>query len=211
MKTNYWAALEPGGIYHIYNRCVDGALLFYSPDNYHFFLRQWKKYILPYSETMAYCLMPNHFHFLVRIKDINVELTAEEGTVAGRDFTNGIIAGHQFIEDQFKRFFSGYSLALNKQQSRRGNLFSKRFKRIIIRSEPQLFRSICYIHHNPIHHKLAKSFHEWPFSSFNAYFSGKPSLVNIEVALEQLNMPDINLAKQQLLRFHLDFRKPGNR
>ena len=55
--------------YHIYNHANGRDNLFISVENYEYFLRQWTKYINPIANTLAYCLMPNHFHCLVLIKD----------------------------------------------------------------------------------------------------------------------------------------------
>ena len=60
--------LQPGEYYHIYNRGIDGEVLFREVRNYHHFLRLWAKYIEPVADTYAYCLLSNHFHFLIRIK-----------------------------------------------------------------------------------------------------------------------------------------------
>ena len=61
--------LEPDKYYHIYNHAVSKDNLFVKEANYHFFLKKYAQYILPVADTFAYCLMPNHFHFAVRIKD----------------------------------------------------------------------------------------------------------------------------------------------
>lgn len=71
MKINYWAKLEPGVCYHIYNRAVGNEKLFLSSDHYAYFLDKWQTYITPYFSTYAYCLMPNHFHFLAKAKPLN--------------------------------------------------------------------------------------------------------------------------------------------
>ena len=60
--------LQSDCFYHIYNRANGNELIFLKNENYRFFLQQYKKYILPIADTFCYCLMPNHFHFLVRIK-----------------------------------------------------------------------------------------------------------------------------------------------
>jgi hypothetical protein len=61
--------LEHGKFYHIYNHGVGGRDLFREAPNYAHFLSQYDKYISTIAETYAWCLMPNHFHLLVRIKE----------------------------------------------------------------------------------------------------------------------------------------------
>ena len=68
------AVLIPEATYPIYNRANGTEKLFVSTENYRFFLERYKQYILPVADTFCYCLMPNHFHFLLRIKNEN-ELT----------------------------------------------------------------------------------------------------------------------------------------
>jgi putative transposase len=62
--------------YHIYNRGNNKNLIFFEDDNYTFFLNQFKKYVTPFCEVYSYCLMPNHFHFFIRV---NVQEPFEKG------------------------------------------------------------------------------------------------------------------------------------
>ena len=57
-----------GRYYHIYNRGNNGEIIFRSEENYRFFLRQYGHYIEAVAATFAYCLLPNHFHFLIYIR-----------------------------------------------------------------------------------------------------------------------------------------------
>jgi len=61
--------IEHDKFYHIYNQGINGENLFREKANYSYFLQQYDKYIDPIAETFAWCLMPNHFHVLVRIKE----------------------------------------------------------------------------------------------------------------------------------------------
>ncbi|WP_445665227.1 hypothetical protein [Fodinibius sp. AD559] len=61
-------SFEPNTIYHVYNHGNAEDLIFREDTNYAFFLKRYQKYIPPIADTFAYCLMPNHFHFMVRIK-----------------------------------------------------------------------------------------------------------------------------------------------
>ena len=71
--------IEPliaGNYYHIYNRGIDSCNLFTEPDNYEYFLSLYDKYISPVADTFAWVLMPNHFHFLIRVKE-ELEIVTE--------------------------------------------------------------------------------------------------------------------------------------
>ncbi len=61
--------LEPGNFYHIYNRGNNRENLFIQERNYGYFMKLWGKYISPVADTYAYCLLRNHFHAAVRVKD----------------------------------------------------------------------------------------------------------------------------------------------
>ena len=54
--------------YHIYNHANGDDNLFREEKNYSFFLEKYHQHIDPIAETIAWCLMPNHFHLLVKIK-----------------------------------------------------------------------------------------------------------------------------------------------
>jgi len=56
---------ENDSLYHIYNQGNNKQQIFFSHENYLYFLRCYKNLVSPYGDTLAYCLMPNHFHFLV--------------------------------------------------------------------------------------------------------------------------------------------------
>ena len=68
--------IERGKYYHIYNRGINSGILFKEKNNYEHFLKLYDFHINPIAETYAWCLMKNHFHFLVRIKKES-EITSE--------------------------------------------------------------------------------------------------------------------------------------
>lgn len=61
-------------IYHIYNQGNNSQKIFFSRENYLFFLRKIKIYILPYTDIISWCLMPNHFHFMVLVNEVEIEI-----------------------------------------------------------------------------------------------------------------------------------------
>ena len=60
--------LQPDTSFHIFNHANGFENVFRHEANYYFFLEKYWKYIGPIAETYAYCLMPNHFHLVVRIR-----------------------------------------------------------------------------------------------------------------------------------------------
>ena len=61
--------MEYGKFYHICNRGVNREDLFRNDDNYRYFLKLYAKHVEPVADTFAWCLLKNHFHLLVRIKE----------------------------------------------------------------------------------------------------------------------------------------------
>jgi putative transposase len=170
------APLLPGKYYHIYNHANGSENLFYSHDNYLFFLKKYVEHILPIVDTFAYCLMPNHFHLAVRIK-MATDLKNLEGL-------QDLQSLERFISQQFSNFFNAYSKAFNKQHNRRGNLFVHTFKRKQIDSDDYFKRLIHYIHFNPVHHNFVEDLRDWKYSSYESFFSEQASKINREEVID---------------------------
>ena len=167
----------PDTFYHVYNRANGNEKLIHTDDNYLYFLKQWQKYISPIAETYAYCLLPNHFHFLIRIKDEN-----SLAQFNPKGFEN--IVG--FISQKFSNLFNSYTKAFNKQNDRKGSLFSPIFKRKEIKNEDYLTTLICYIQRNPIHHKIQPSLN-WKYSSYNSILSTGQTNIQRNYVLKWFN------------------------
>ncbi len=160
--------LETDKYYHIYNHANGRENLFDNEGNYYFFLKQYDKYICPILDTFAYCLMPNHIHFAVKIKP-ETELKLLEHYKLSKSYGSS----EKYISKQFANLFSSYTQAFNKQQNRKGSLFMQNFKRKLIDSDNYFKQLVIYIHLNPVHHGFVKYLKNWKFSSFNSYFSSK--------------------------------------
>ena len=142
--------LTYGNYYHIYNRGIDSCNLFRETNNYEYFMSLFDKYISPVADTFAWVLMPNHFHFLVRLKqEVEVELPATP------DRVQNPVRGNASL--QFSKLFNSYAQAFNKRTGRHGSLFERPFKRKLIDSEEYLRQVILYIHNNPVHHGFCRS------------------------------------------------------
>lgn len=207
-RIDYWAKFEENAAYHIYNRSINKENIFTTEENYNFFLRKWKTLILPFFEIGAYCLMPNHFHFLAWVKPLVpeiMEVVKQQGTVKSVTFLNGEITYNDFLEDQFKRLFQSYVLAFNEQEKRTGSLFQKRFKRVMLQHEARLVHLLAYIHHNPIHHNFVQQYDDWKFSSYRTYLSEQPSDVARSAVLKWYD-DEPGKARALFLEDHITFR-----
>jgi len=132
---------EPGGIYHIYNQGNNRQLVFYSRDNYLYFLRKLRIHIMPFADVLAWCMMPNHFHLMVEVKEVEVESLApafSEGFTFSEALTNPA-GGEAFIKPVKTTFnhsigvlLRSYTRAINVQENRTGSLFRKKTKAICL-------------------------------------------------------------------------------
>ena len=148
--------LKPGVYYHIFNRGTNRENVFIEERNYRYFLQLYLKYIEPVAETFAFCLLKNHFHLLVRMKEIE-DLQDPKGLQRPL----GSVA--------FSNFFNAYAKAINKAYGRTGSLFQHPFGRIPVLTQSYLMQLVRYIHFNPQKHGLIGDFREWPWSSYHSF------------------------------------------
>ena len=175
--------MEADKYYHIFNRTNNKEFLFKEEENYRFFLEQVKKYIVPIADIFSYCLMPNHFHFVLRIKGDNklkvfVEKCSKINQIKDlQGFENLEGLTSKFISQQFSNLFNSYTKAINKKYNRKGSLFTPRFKRKEINAEEYLKQVIIYVHLNPVHHRVSSGFEIFPHSSYRSIISNKATLI----------------------------------
>jgi len=161
--------LTPGGYYHIFNRGIDREKLFKDQEDYDLFLSVYAHYVSDFVNTYAYCLIPNHFHFLIKIKESDI-------------FNYG-----KKVSEEFRKMFICYSQKFNKKYSRLGNLFTRPFKRIEITEMDYLKHLIFYIHFNPQKHEIADKFQQYGNSSYKLYLTFKDSKLDRAEVLEWFN------------------------
>lgn len=183
MKEDFYPPFVAGCFYHIYNRGNNRENLFYKEENYRYFLKKYDEYLSDYLDTYAYCLLPNHFHLLVRVKDNDAVLTAArlskflkpseaEERIPSLE---GMVSVDRIVSEQFRRFFISYSQSINKQENRVGSLFQKNFKRKEVKNESYFIRVVHYIHANPQLHGICSDYMEYPHSSYGRILVEKPT------------------------------------
>jgi putative transposase len=175
---------EPEKQFHVFNRAVGSERLFRSDENYFYFLERVKEYILPIADIQAYCLLPNHFHFLFRFKTEGkilawVDQLKREKRIRGKFHAIDI-----FILQQFSNLGNAYTKAFNKVHRRKGRLFMESLKRKEVASDNYLTSIVHYIHANPVHHGLVPRIEDWKYSSYRAYLSDASTLVQRGEILE---------------------------
>lgn len=146
------------GYYHLYNRGVEKRDIFLDQQDYSVFLNYLKKYLdlklakpnqLAYEiDLLAFCLMPNHFHLLVK------QLTL-----------NGITKLMRAVCTKYVMYF-------NRKYERVGTLFQGKYKAAIISSDEYLLHASRYIHLNPCSGSDPR-YADYEYSSYNYYLGKK--------------------------------------
>ncbi len=151
-------------MYHVYNRANGREKLFYDKGNYEYFLRKYKYYIKPVADTFAYCLMPNHFHFLVRIKPEKRPIEFYQSSKKEKKPVNDRLP--LLVSRTFSSLFNSYTKSFNKLNDRKGSLFIPTYKRKQLQNKEYLFNLVKYIHSNPVEAGLCKDHLSWAYSSY---------------------------------------------
>ena len=145
-------------IYHIYNQGNNRQEIFYNRENYGFFLQKMNDYLLPYCDIMAWCLMPNHFHWMVYVRetellhtegvslrdtlcDVNIEINSLEkedvilknkfeGDREGVSLRDTLSSNPKLrtLNQSIGYLIRSYTQAVNKQMNFSGSLFRKQTK-----------------------------------------------------------------------------------
>ncbi len=133
----------PGGYYHIYNRGAHKVSIIRQAANFLFILNKMKQYSRQFDLTLiAYCLMYNHYHFLIR----------QNGA-----YPAGLLP---------QRVFNSYSKAYNKRYEHSGTLFEGNYKVKPVQTTPHLLHLCRYIHGNPVKDGLTADPADWPYSNY---------------------------------------------
>ena len=196
---------ERGYIYHIYNQGNNRRKIFFNRENYLFFLKKIKTFVSPYADILAWCLMPNHFHLMVLVREVELPVNIDTMTQSHR-----INSKSRTFNNSIAIMLRSYTRAINKQQKLSGSLFKAHSKAECVncpngitpsfitrngiteiqvnnpeREYPQVLFN--YIHQNPVKANLVEKASDWEFSSACDYAglrNGK--LVNKKLAEEYL-------------------------
>lgn len=179
----------PKKYYHIYNHGNGDDNLFRKETNYLHFLKKYSHYVTPIADTYAWCLMPNHFHFLIKIKKEEELISYFQSIEKGQEIK-------ALISRQFSNFFNSYSKAYNKMFDRQGKLFLLALKKKEITNKQYFCKVVHYIHANPVHHGFTSKMEDWKFSSYQSLISDNPSKIKRENAFEIFN------GKEEFEKYH---------
>ena len=203
--------LQPNCSYHIFNHANGFENIFIEDENYRFFLEKYQQYILPIAETYAYCLLPNHFHLVVRIrrKEVIEEVYrnfkstnfSKVPNLEKVEVTDNMI--EYYISKQFANLFSCYTQSFNKVNKRRGSLFLKNFRREPIENKAYFLNAVIYTHRNPVHHAFCDRYTDWSYTSFCEIKERNSQMIEVEKLLLMFGGRDsfIDLHEQSANKF----------
>lgn len=175
--------LLPDHIYHVYNRGNQKQRIFFTRDNYLYFLGKVRKYWRPYCDILCYCLMPNHFHFMVKTNESTVRPFQETASPKLINWTNFSWGTQQMLIQ--------YTRAMQQQEHFTGSLFTQNTKSRQVSSEwsweDYTLWCFRYILQNPVKADLVKHHGQWEFSAYRD-FPGirQGTLRNIALAAKEL-------------------------
>lgn len=184
-----------GNYYHLFNRGINRQTVFFTEDNYLYFFSLMKRYLISHMHILAYCLLPNHFHLIVKIKDELRYDTKSKQSIPPQTVNDTAEIG-KLASKQLARLFASYAMAINKQENRVGNLFDPKFKRLEITDHKHLEYGIFYTHYNPEKHGYVHNYRAYQFSSFRAITETRTTNLNRELVW------DIFGGKTNFMQYH---------
>ncbi|MBU4225465.1 MAG: transposase [Chloroflexi bacterium] len=187
MSTNP-IPLAFGNFYHIFNRGNNRENVFIQERNYAYFMELWWKHTFQVAETYAYCLLRNHFHAVVYVKD-KEDLTGLKLKEPSQYFAN---------------CFNAYTRGVNNATGRIGALFERPFERIPVTDEPYLMRLVVYVHQNPQKHKFVEDFRDWDYSSYHELIG------NVPTRLQRDKMMELFGSREDFIRIHQEIQPLEN-
>ena len=201
-------------IYHLYNQGNNQQPIFFKEENYLYFLRKMRKHLLPLVDILCYCLMPNHFHWLVCTKEeACLHIPRKKYRPELLDGNSTLHSNYSYADNQqalskaIGVLVGGYAKGINKQENRTGSLFRGKTKAkdgiidglITINGKNRnlffqsgnnyAFTCFNYIHENPIEVDLVKRPEDWLYSSARDYAGLRNgTMCNQKLAKKLLNL-----------------------
>jgi putative transposase len=178
---------EPEKYYHVVCKAIAGKKLFHSDANKLFFLKRYRDLVAPFVKTLAYNLLNNHVHMVIKAIPVTLltdRLSGEPPETVTKtqsrfmESSDKEILYHELIEQQFNRLFISYVRALNIQLNTSGHLFERPFKRIGIHGDAHLQQAIIYVHANEQKHGLVNDFTRSGFSSYHDIMHNRSEIVD---------------------------------
>ena len=158
----------PENVYHVYNQGNNNQVVFSEELHFNYFLSLYKDYVGSFCETLAWCLMHTHFHFMIYTDERCLDIKKQGGLFLD-PVTNG-----------FRKLLSTYAHEYNINNNRTGSLFRPKTKAVCLDDEVALSKKYLlkqdfylntfnYIHNNPVEAGIVKNTCDWKWSSVRSY------------------------------------------
>ncbi|MFO7878836.1 MAG: hypothetical protein R6V52_02205 [Bacteroidales bacterium] len=174
--------LHPGRTYHVYNRGNNSQQVFFRERDFFLFQELMQIFILPIADLYAYCLLRNHFHFVLKVKENRVYKYNIKNAPKEKIEKWACIERPEDYKSRglkipnpsrhLSHMFNSYAKCLNKKYVRHGSIFEKPFRRREIHGKNDLKNVIVYVNNNAVHHRIVRSTIEYPWSSFGEVVCG---------------------------------------
>lgn len=169
-------ALVPDRMYHLYHHANGAENLFRTNENYRYFLQRYAEYVSLIAETFSYCLLPNHYHFLIRLRSEDEILNhLDPKNLKRKQWKLEDTPISTILANQIGTFQNAYAKTFNKQYERVGRLFRQSFGRKEIKTDDYFTNVIHYIHANAVHHGFVKNILDWDHTSSHSFLTHKTS------------------------------------
>jgi len=171
--------IVPGSPHHILNRGNNKERIFLDDGDYSFFLSQVRKYKQKFPvRVYHYCIMPNHYHFLIEPPD-------QESLI-------GFMQGSMVVYAQY----------VQRKYDRVGHIWQERYKNPVIQTERYLAYCGYYIEDNPRRAGLVRDLRDWPWSSYRFYAYGRPDPI-VDADPNYLGLGGTDRERQENYRIHI--------
>jgi REP element-mobilizing transposase RayT len=193
-----------GGVFHIVSRVVDRAMKFNSQEKEIFTGMMRRAERFSGVEILAYCVMSNHFHILVRVPSEGTEIGEAElldrhaalyGEARRRRLERSwerrrekgreesverekvaLLARMHDVSEFAKTLKQRYSISYNRRHDRKGTLWEERFRSVLAEDAPSVLREVAaYIDLNPVRAEMVEAPSSYRWSGIGALSSGDPA------------------------------------
>lgn len=165
--------------YHIYNRGNNRERIFFESDNYLYFLKKIKEYLVPVADVLVYCLMPTHYHIVARVKPKQTSEILKTSDVSDE------------VSKAMMKLSVSYTKAINKRFQRAGVLFQGQFQAKPILTSYYLLNLCRYIHGNPVKDGLIADVSQWQYSNYLEWIGERDGkLVDKAFVQDNFDTPD---------------------
>ena len=180
----------PGALHHIIVRGIEKRDIFLDDTDRYNFLDRLEKVLLETNTTcLAWALLPNHFHILLR-------------------------TGTYPLATVMRRLLTGYAMNFNRRHDRVGKLFQNRYKSILCQENSYLLELVRYIHLNPLRAAIiaeAKHLDTYAFSGHAVVMGNKKVDWQDHTYVLQLFADKVSIARKKYKRFVLNGIALGKR